>query len=260
MSYLKVERTTTPLQRYGWIFAFTVAFGGMWVPKLGLMLIPIMATLAVMGFLRGKYWCGNFCPHGSLFDGLLLPVSREGEISGPLRSPVLVYGAFGLFMVGLVSRIGPVLASWGASGFWDRLGYVFVFNYLVVTVVGSVLALTVNARAWCSICPMGTFQEISHRLGSRLGVNDVTDVVLRADSPDECKECGLCAMVCPMQLSPYTGWDERGRFDDERCIRCGLCSQHCPMDIIELDAVGEVAGEKIERNLGPVPERSGCSE
>ncbi len=251
MRYLKVERTHTSLRRYGWIFAFVVAFGGMWLPKLGLVLVPIMATLAVMGFMRGKYWCGNFCPHGSLFDGPLLPVSRAKRISGALRSRLVIYGAFGVFMAGLASRLGPVIAMWGTTGFWDRLGYVFVFNYFVVTVVGSLLALTVNSRAWCSICPMGTFQELTYRVGSYFGANEATGVKVWAQNPAECRECGLCARVCPMQLSPYTDWDEEGWFDDERCIRCGLCSRHCPIDIIDLNVPADDRKSADREQLRP---------
>ena len=248
MRFLKVDRTNTAIRKYGWIFAFVVAFGGLWVPRLGLLLIPMMLALGIMGFFRGKYWCGNFCPHGSLFDGIIMPLGRNVPLPGVFKSRLVIWGAFAVFMLGLASRLAPVISDWGALGSWDRLGYVFVFNYLVVTVVGSILGLTINSRAWCAICPMGTFQTVAHGIGSRLGANDGTDLKVYASDTEACRECGKCAMVCPMQLSPYEGWTEEGWFEDERCIKCGICTEHCPFAVIELVAAGD-ADEGEEKPL-----------
>ncbi|HHT01495.1 MAG TPA: 4Fe-4S binding protein [Firmicutes bacterium] len=68
------------LRRYSWLFVFLVAVGGLWYPKLGLLIVPIMLALPILGFKGGKYWCGNFCPHGSLFDFLLARVSQKSPI------------------------------------------------------------------------------------------------------------------------------------------------------------------------------------
>ncbi len=247
MTWKKESRTRTTIRQYGWIFVFLVAFGGLWLPRLGLLLIPMMLGLAMMGFFRGKYWCGNYCPHGSLFDAIILPLARNSQRPDRLASRPVIWGAFAIFMVGLVSRLTPVISEWGTVGFWDRLGYVFVFNYLVVTLVGSILGLTINARSWCSICPMGTFQSITYRLGTVTGLNTKTDRKIRVINPDHCKRCGKCTRVCPMQLTPYDSGDDEDGFNDDRCIRCGLCAEQCPFGVLQLDDTDNRPDEYVDQ-------------
>ena len=66
--YIKANRTFSTIRKYAWIFTVLVAIGGLWEPKLGLLVILIMMGLTITAFFTGRYWCGNFCPHGSLFD------------------------------------------------------------------------------------------------------------------------------------------------------------------------------------------------
>ncbi len=59
------------ISQYAWIVALLIGIGGQFLPQLGLLVPFIMITLIVMSLFKGKYWCGNFCPHGSLFDNLI---------------------------------------------------------------------------------------------------------------------------------------------------------------------------------------------
>ncbi len=234
----KTQRIFTPLQRYSPLFILLVAVGGLWYPRLGLLMIPVMITLAVTGFLRGKYWCGNICPHGSLFDGAVRALSRNGRIPPVLRSPVVVGLAFAWFMVMLGYRLSATLDAWGSMAFADQVGAVFVFNYLAVTIVGTALGLFINPRAWCSFCPMGTFQVLLYRLGRTLRLNRGTDVGPNMPDPSACRDCGLCGRVCPMQLQPHRILDSAGHVADDGCIRCGVCAENCPVGALQMSARG----------------------
>lgn len=44
----------------------------------------------------------------------------------------------------------------------------------------------------------------------------------------KCVKCNLCVKVCPMQLSPYTDYDEYCQLKSDDCIRCGVCIANCP--------------------------------
>ncbi|WP_205665682.1 4Fe-4S binding protein [Anoxybacter fermentans] len=48
-------------------------------------------------------------------------------------------------------------------------------NYLVVTIVGTPLAILINPRTWCSFCPTGTMQILMYKLGKLLGINKKID-------------------------------------------------------------------------------------
>lgn len=242
------ERVFTPLKRYAWLFMLVVGVGGLWVPRLGIFIIPVMITLMVMGLLRGKYWCGNICPHGSFFDGIILPWSRGRDIPPFFRSRLLAALLLGWFMYMMVSRLVVVIPTLGEAGFLDRLGFVFVINYFVVTVVGTALALLINPRAWCLACPMGTFQLLLYRLGCRLGINRKTDLRLAVADPGECRSCGKCSRACPVQLSPYPGLVKGQAFDHGQCFRCSTCAHNCPAGLLSLEP-----GQR-ETPAGPYPQ------
>lgn len=79
--YIKTNRIFTQLKKYSWIFIPLVAIAGLWYPKLGLLMIPVML-------------------------------------------------AFSWFMYIFYSRVKASFGFWGEISFWDKLGFVFVANYL----------------------------------------------------------------------------------------------------------------------------------
>lgn len=233
--YIKTNRIFTPVRKYAWIFVPIVAFGGLWFPKLGLLMIPVMAALAVIGFFKGKFWCGNLCPHGSLFDRIVMPLSANRKIPAFLKSRTAMALMFTWFMYIMVSRLIKVFAIWGSASFLDKLGYIFVMNYLMVTVIGTTLAYLVSPRAWCNFCPMGTLEILFYKLGKLLRINKRTDEKVTVASKDMCHTCGKCSRVCPMQLAPYLEFSEKNQLDSEACIRCSTCVKNCPAGILSLN-------------------------
>lgn len=223
------------IRKYVWIFIPLVALGGLWYPKLGLLMLPIMLAMMVMGLLKGKYWCGNFCPHGSLYDYMIAPVSAGKKVPGFFKSRSLTVLMFGFFMFMLGSRLFKVFAIFGSAPFLDKLGYVFVLNYLGVTIVGSILALSVNPRTWCFFCPMGTFQVLMYKAGKLLGLNRATDVkVVACQESAACTQCGKCLQACPLELAPYEATCQGQPFSSEACIRCATCVRACPLATLEM--------------------------
>lgn len=229
------------IKKWAWLFILLVAVGGLWEPKLGLLMLPIMMTLMVMGLLKGKFWCGNFCPHGSLFDHVLMPVSFKRKIPTFFQSKIVQGIAFAWFTYMLGIRMAKVFGIFGTVSFTDKLGYIFVMNYLVVTVVGTFLAVFISPRTWCSVCPMGTMQLLMYKLGTAVGLNQKTDQKIVMHTDKKCYECGKCAKACPMQLSPYTGLSEKNTFENEYCIRCSACVDSCPAKVLALRKETDVA-------------------
>ncbi|MCL6479202.1 MAG: 4Fe-4S binding protein [Peptococcaceae bacterium] len=239
--YIKTNRIFTPVRKYAWIFVPFVALGGLWFPKLGLLMIPVMTALAIIGFFKGKFWCGNLCPHGSLFDRLVMPFSANKKIPAFLKSKAAMAVMFAWFMYIMVSRLMKVFAVWGSTAFIDKLGYVFVMNYLMVTVIGTTLAFLISPRAWCNFCPMGTLEILAYKLGKLLKINKRTDKKVTVASKSMCHTCGKCSRVCPMQLTPYLEFSEKNQFNSEACIRCSTCVKNCPAGILSLSNEKEAA-------------------
>lgn len=236
---IKTKRTFSAIRRYGWIFTLSVAFGGLWYPRLGLLVFGVIFGLTVMSLFKGRYWCGNICAHGSLFDQILLPFSRNGQLPRVLKSKLLRAAVFTWFMYNLTSKFVRVSALWGQWMFWDRLGFVFVASYLMVTVAGGILGLFVTPRSWCQFCPMGTMQMGMYRLGKWLGWTRKYDRMITVEDADKCHKCAKCARVCPMQLTPYTEFSPDNQFEHEACIRCLTCVENCPAKILTLSTAAE---------------------
>lgn len=224
-------------QKTAWIMVPIIAFGGLWWHKLGLLLLPIMVTLIVLGFRNGKYWCGKLCPHGSLFDFILGPYSpkkRDKSAFGFLSSKWLQAAFFAFYMFMFMRRLARVIPLFGSMAFWDRLGFLLAVNYLMPTLLGSALALLVRRRAWCSICPMGTMQKISHSLGRITHLNKHTDRRVTMVKPEACRHCRLCERACPMGITlPVPG-----QLTSPECIKCESCIAACPVGALAMRPVG----------------------
>ena len=232
--YIKTKRTFSTVREYAWILTVLIGIGGQFYPRLGLLVPLIMVALMGISLFRGKYWCGNFCPHGSFFDRLLQPISRHVKIPPFLKSRIVIGAFLVFFMYNLGRRFIDVFPATGAAEFYDGLGLVFSTTYLMVLLVGGLLAVTINSRTWCQFCPMGTFQALFYRLGKVLGLTKNFDLRVTVVHPDLCHSCGKCLRVCPMQLSPYAGFGDKNQFEDESCILCSTCVNNCPADILQL--------------------------
>lgn len=50
---------------------------------------------------------------------------------------------------------------------------------------------------------------------------------------EKCKQCLLCAPVCPDSAIPVSN-SKRSDFDYDHCKGCGICAKACPFGAIEM--------------------------
>lgn len=55
---------------------------------------------------------------------------------------------------------------------------------------------------------------------------------------DKCKQCLLCAPVCPDCSIPVED-KKRLEFDYDHCKGCGICANVCPFDAIHMEKEGD---------------------
>lgn len=261
---IKTNRTFTAIRKYGWLLTVIVAIGGsFWVPKLGLIVALVMLSLIVSGFFNGRFWCGNVCPHGSLFDRVIMPISLNKKIPKFFKSKTFIIIFFTYFMTNFSTKILKIFGIWDKYAFFaklnfldkidlwgkvmgppnpaivtgtlDKVGLLFSRTYLMVLVVGGILSILVDSRVWCQFCPMGSLQKLSHRLGRALNVASKTEKKITISSKEQCHACGKCSRVCPFQLTPYLEFSDNNQFDNVNCIKCSTCVENCPAGILSLE-------------------------
>ncbi len=242
---IKTNRTFTAWRQWGWLLTVIVAFGGLYEPKLGLIVPLIIIGLTGTSLFRGRFWCGNVCAHGSLYDNILLEYSNNTKIPKLFRSKILIIAFFLWMGIKLSYKSFTVFSNFEGMQLLDKLGFIFVSTYIMVFIISVPIGLIFTPRTWCQFCPMGTIQKVSYKLGKILGINKKTDVKISIESKSLCHTCGKCSRVCPMQLEPYLEFDKNNQFSNENCIKCSTCVQNCPAKILSLDTL-EVAKKKTE--------------
>lgn len=198
-----------------------VLIGGWLYPPLGFSLLICMFGAIGIALYNGRAWCDWMCPRGSFYDLFLDKLSRKMSIPG-------VFEADWFRTVILSLLIGSLgVQIYYARGDSHGIGLAFVMVLTVTTTAGIVLGAIFKPRAWCQICPMGTLGKWLSRGKNPLHVRD------------NCKDCQLCAKVCPMQLTPYEKKSEP--MTDGDCIKCSSCVAACPVNALKFEEKSRIA-------------------
>ncbi len=190
-----------------------VSIGGLWYPALGYFMLLIFAAIFLSSPFRGRWFCGNLCPRGSLVDFWVSKISKKKKIPAALRSMWVRLPIFFLLMGFMGYRIVNIV---GALNTFEKIGMVFVTMCLVTTAIAVLLGSYLSPRAWCSFCPMGTAQRL---LGGKRYQLQL--------AKEKCINCKKCEKICPMQLKIC---ENKTKSD---CIKCGRCVAVCPKDALQ---------------------------
>ena len=135
-----------------WILLVYLAVG-YFFPVIGLLALVCMIAPVAFAVSRGRWWCGNACPRGNMYDRLLAKYSPHRPIPRFVRTT-----GFRAFMVLFIFTMFGV-QMYFAWGDWNAMGRVFWNIIAVTTVVGVTLSFIYAPRTWCSFCPMGTLSS-----------------------------------------------------------------------------------------------------
>ena len=218
--YRHFPKTGFPL--YWILLLYLVA--GYFYPVVGFLAVVCMIAPVAFAVRRGRWWCGNACPRGSLYDKVLSKYSPHRPIPSFVRTR-----GFRSFMVLFIFTMFGV-QMYRAWGDWDAMGRVFWLIITVTTVVGVTLSFIYAPRTWCSFCPMGTLSSWATPRSGALPEN-YSRVVVGEKCTTRCK---LCSAVCPMQLEPYGSRGEAEGLLHPDCLKCGRCISGCPLKVPEM--------------------------
>lgn len=208
------------------ILLIYLVVGYFW-PVIGFIAIICMIAPVAFAVRKGRWWCGNACPRGSLYDMILTKYSPHKPIPAFVRTR-----GFRIFMVLFIFTMfgTQMYRAWGD---WDAMGRVFWTIILITTIVGVALSFIFAPRTWCSFCPMGTLSSWVTPSKGNLP-EGYRRIVVGENCTTKCK---LCSAVCPMQLKPYESkGDEDGLLNPD-CIKCGNCTKGCPLKVPEMSPV-----------------------
>lgn len=206
---------------YWILLAYLVA--GYFYPIIGFLAVICMIAPVAFAVRRGRWWCGNACPRGSMYDRLLSKYSPHRPIPAFVRTL-----GFRIFMVAFIFTMFGV-QMYAARGSWDEMGRVFWTIILVTTIVGVILSFIYAPRTWCSFCPMGTLSSWVTPASGKLPEN-----YQRIFVGERCTtKCRICSAVCPMQLKPYESRNNSEGFLHPDCLKCERCVEGCPLKVPE---------------------------
>lgn len=204
------------IHNWSWIILLVFCIAGLFVPAVGVAAIICMLAPVAVAFFRGRLWCGNFCPRGSMNDIILSKISRKLRIPGLLKKQwfrfmilILLMGAFAV----------QLTLAWGSI---DAIGMVFVRMILITTVLAIILGTVYHHRTWCTICPMGTLA--SYAAGVKSISKRTKHVTFNAAA---CINCRICSKSCPMGIDVLK-YKVQGSVVHPDCLKCEVCVDKCP--------------------------------
>lgn len=192
-----------------------VIIGGVFYPYLGYVALAMMILMLVLAVFRGRYYCGWICAMGSFHERILARISLKREMPSLFKKSWFRW----LFFAGLMGLMVTRLIMSGGEP--ERVGAVFVMMWTVATTIAIAFGLYYKPRSWCNFCPMATMQGLYSQNTYLLKVSE------------ECKQCGLCRKVCPVQTNPGA-YKTQGYVPSPECMRCGNCVVNCPRSALSL--------------------------
>jgi polyferredoxin len=206
--------------------------------------LAVNVLIILVSRFFGRYLCGFVCPIGTLarlvewarFRGRRGNVHWRGPSVALTVCVVLAAVTFSFWVDWGVFREGSAFARVVAGTLFAGLA---LGPFVVIQFMGLRFC-----RDWC---PSGVYFAV-------LGHETANGVEFA--NPDACTECGVCDVVCPMDLEPrkMSGGEHRpgsGFYGDglsnfALCVRCGDC-------IVGCEEVGQRGTPVSALRMGPLP-------
>lgn len=143
-----------------WVLLPSFIVAGAIFPEAGILAVVCMALPVIVGYFKGRIWCGHYCPRGSLLDLVFSGVRRKASHIPSKYRRAVRYSVFAALMALFALQL------FFADSF-AAAGSVFLRMVFVTTVAAFILGAAFGRRTWCSVCPMGTLAGAASRMSAR---------------------------------------------------------------------------------------------
>ena len=192
------------------VLPFVIIIAGQMYPLLGLVMFGCMALALGISFFKGRYFCGNLCPRGALYETYLRKLSRNKAVPD-IFNTTWFRVLWVLFLMGMMT-----FRIYQSGGDLTMLGSAMVQMIMMTMLIAILLGLYYDSRIWCRFCPMGTMTNWIGGGRDPLAIDAHT-----------CIDCTKCLRVCPMDIKAY-GYKQAGEVAHRDCIKCEACVISCP--------------------------------
>jgi polyferredoxin len=201
---------------------------------------PFVIALLVISALGGNFFCGWFCPFGTLQEWLSKLGSRI--LPGKIRIPYSVdkYLRLLRYVLFLLS-LGGIWYFYFLNDPYTTFQSVTTGNTAYISVLSiSVLGLILFAglfveRPFCSyLCTEG----------AQYGLLSVLRIFTIKRDKSKCNNCGLCDKKCPSRIQVSLNSQVR----NPHCINCMECIKSCKKKSLSFGPVLPNLKEKIKKD------------
>ncbi|MEN2984927.1 MAG: 4Fe-4S binding protein [Dictyoglomaceae bacterium] len=184
----------------------------------------LLGILIFSGIILGRYFCGWFCPFGTLQDWLYKIKTLKKFVGN--RFSTLVRWTVFIVLVIIIPYISlePWFCKLCPAGTLEAgipqilinpqlrnlVGFLFIIK-ITILILFLILSIFIS-RFFCRfVCPLGTLLSIFNKLSF---------YHLEVDS--SCPQCGMCRHKCPVNIEIYK---DPNSLNCIRCLECASCGK-----------------------------------
>jgi ferredoxin-type protein NapH len=210
---------------FGLIFIAIIIGCFIWPELFGYFLALCLVLAMAIGPFLGRYWCNWLCPRGSFLE-YFTKYFCSSERRSKEKFPSFfknTYAQILLVMVFMVMMGINLYNLYPSVGLFNGVGITLTRLLIVSTIAAILLSIFVHPRAWCAICPGGTFAKITALY------NPKTPYLIIEDT---CEECHTCSQVCPLKIDS-SNYKAEGVVNHPDCLKCFTCLKNCPTESLQ---------------------------